>query len=253
MTTMQRFRLILSLCCALMTPALVAQPEPRWFSIEVIVFEQYMSPGYAEYWPDRPEIGFPENLVRFPSESQNNSLPEFFSELPFDAQLQKAKKKIERARDQRVLFSRRWEQGLLDKENAPYIYIRGGDRAGPHRELEGSLQISVERYLHVKSKLWLTRFKSADSVAADVFDTNTASMEVDSDIFLDDLEPFALPEPPFQSTTDLGPSIPIEHVFLFDQERRLRSKETHYLDHPLLGMLIRIEPLPDEARSPKID
>ena len=232
-----------------MAPALLAQPEPRWFSIEVIVFEQYMSPGYAEYWPEQPELGFPENLIRFPSELRNNSQPEFFSELPFDAHLQKAKKKIERARDQRVLFYRRWEQGLLDKENAPYIYIRGGERAGPHRELEGSLQISVERYLHVRSKLWLTRFKNAENVALETLDSDATALEADSDMLLDDMEPFALPEPPFRSTRDLGPTAPVEQVFLFDQERRLRSKETHYLDHPLLGMLIRIEPLPGEARS----
>lgn len=246
---MQRFRLLLSLCCALLAPALLAQPEPRWFSIEVIVFEQYMNPGYAENWTDRPELGFPEDLVRFPSESRNNSQPDLFNELPFDAHLEKAKKKIQRARDQRVLFSRRWEQGLLDKENAPFIYIRGGEREGPHRELEGSLQISVERYLHVKTKFWLTRFQSAESLASNTFETEIATEEDDSDLLLDELEPFTLPNPPFRSTTDLGPTTPIEKVFLFDQERRLRSKETHYLDHPLLGMLIRIEPLPDEARS----
>lgn len=232
-----------------MAPSLLAQPEPRWFSIEVIVFEQYMNPGYAENWSARPELGFPEDLVRFPSESRNNSQPQFFSELPFEGHLQKAKKKIQRARDQRVLFSRRWEQGLLDKEHAPYIYIRGGEREGPHRELEGSLQISVERYLHVKSKLWLTRFQSAQSLTGNSSDSEPLYSEAESDMYLDDLEPFALPEPPFRSTRDLGPSTPVEQVFLFDQERRLRSKETHYLDHPLLGMLIRIEPLPDEARS----
>lgn len=232
-----------------MAPTLVAQPEPRWFSIEVIVFEQYMNPGYAEYWPERPELGFPEDLVRFPSDSTHNSQPQFFNELPFDAHLQKAKKKIERARDQRVLFSRRWEQGLLDKENAPYIYIRGGEREGPHRELEGSLQISVERYLHVKSKLWLTRFRSEESLTGNTYGSETTDLDLESDLLLDDPELFALPKPPFRSTRDLGPGAPVEQVFLFDQERRLRSKETHYLDHPLLGMLIRIEPLPDEARS----
>ncbi len=246
---MQRFRLLLPLCCAFMASTLFAQPEPRWFSIEVIVFEQYMNPGYAEYWSDRPELGFPENLVRFPSESRHNSQPDLFSELPFNAHLQNAKKKIERARDQRVLFSRRWEQGLLDKENAPYIYIRGGERDGPHRELEGSLQISVERYLHVKTKLWLTRFRTSDSLTGNVLEQDT-TIEMDAlDLPSDELQAFTLPKPPFRSTRDLGPSSAVEQVFLFDQERRLRSKETHYLDHPLLGMLIRIEPLPDEARS----
>lgn len=246
---MHRFRLLLSLCCAVMAPTLLAQAEPRWFSIEVIVFEQYMNPGYAENWSDRPELGFPEDLVRFPSESRHNSQPQLFSELPFDGHLQKAKKKIQRARDQRVLFSRRWEQGLLDKENAPYIYIRGGEREGPHRELEGSLQISVERYLHVKTKLWLTRFKSAENSTSNAVDSDSAAVEAEADLLLDDPEPFALPSPPFRSTRDLGPSPAVEQVYLFDQERRLRSKETHYLDHPLLGMLIRIEPLPNEARS----
>lgn len=211
-----------------------------------------MAPGYAEYWTDRPELGFPDNLVRFPSESRNNSQPELFSELSFDGHLQKAKQKIQRARDQRVLFSHRWEQGLLDKEHAPYVYIRGGEREGPHRELEGSLQISVERYLHVKAKFWLTRFKSAEGSANSTYEADPPIDQLDSDSALggfDELEPFTLPAPPFTSTGDLGSTPAVEQVFLFDQERRLRSKETHYLDHPVLGMLIRIEPLPDEARS----
>ncbi len=257
---MRRVNLLMALISLLTIPVCgtaeteASPPDARWFSIEMIVFEQYLNPSYAEHWPERPELGFPENLVRFPSESRHNSQPEFFRELSFDeATLRPARDKLRRAAGQSVLFYRRWQQGLLDKANAPYIYIRGGERFGQHRELEGSIQVSVERYLHVNLKLWLSRFEEA-TIVQETFEPNEANLPDALDTMGQDewsmdmeFEPFQLPTPPFKGSRDYGPDPSIKIVYPLQQERRLRSQETHYIDHPALGILIRIERLENES------
>ncbi|MFK8019423.1 MAG: CsiV family protein [Pseudomonadales bacterium] len=229
------------------------ETEPRWFSIELIVFEQFLNPSYAENWPAIPELNYPDNLVRFPSESRHNSQPELFTELPFEGHLQTPKAKLKRARGQRVVFSRRWEQGLLGKDDAPYIYIRGGERSGKHRELEGSIQVSVERYLHIRMNLWLSKFADELEMKAigetQMQDGKMQDLSPSIEVELEQ-EPFLLPELPFRSTSNFGPHAPLESVFLLKQERRLRSRETHYIDHPAMGIVLRIEPLPERSSAP---
>ena len=42
-------------------------------------------------------------------------------------------------------------------------------------------------------------------------------------------------------------------TFRFDEHRRMRSKELHYIDHPLMGMLIEITPLSSPGSQPADD
>jgi hypothetical protein len=50
--------------------------------------------------------------------------------------------------------------------------------------------------------------------------------------------------PADQNVTD---SWPWRHSIVLAAERRMRSGETHYLDHPLFGVVVRLEPLEPEA------
>ena len=45
---------------------------------------------------------------------------------------------------------------------------------------------------------------------------------------------------------DLGPTYPWRHAVLMQQKRRMRSREVHYLDHPLLGVVIQLIPVQEE-------
>ena len=53
-----------------------------------------------------------------------------------------------------------------------------------------------------------------------------------------------LPNPPWNSDY-IGPQDSVIRVVTLRQTRRMRSMETHYIDHPSIGILIRIEPVPD--------
>lgn len=43
--------------------------------------------------------------------------------------------------------------------------------------------------------------------------------------------------------TEISPTVEVQEFlksYRMDQKRRMRSTETHYLDHPLLGMVIQV-------------
>jgi len=40
-----------------------------------------------------------------------------------------------------------------------------------------------------------------------------------------------------------GPVYPWRHAILLQQKRRMRSTEVHYIDHPMLGVVIKISPV----------
>ncbi len=246
-------------------------PAPRWFNIELIVFEQYFPSGYAEHWLPTPNLQFPENLVRFPSMSSDSNVADMFKEQAFDGTLKEDLVTLKKARGQRVLFSKQWQQGLLDKENAPSIYIRGDKTINGTPELSGSINISVERYLHIRTNLWLAKFEEAKQT------DNPKDSPLENISLVDQTEGVKpvrpeptevhLPTPYFGSQRErnsrpfndapllLDSANELEQeatfassVFLLNHNRRLRSMETHYIDHPALGVLVRIEPI-KEAES----
>ena len=42
---------------------------------------------------------------------------------------------------------------------------------------------------------------------------------------------------------DTGPVYPYRHAILLQQKRRMRSTEVHYIDHPRLGVVVKLTPL----------
>ncbi|RLA50069.1 MAG: hypothetical protein DRQ65_09410, partial [Gammaproteobacteria bacterium] len=59
-------------------------------------------------------------------------------------------------------------------------------------------------------------------------------------------EPTSLPEGAGELTVtdeELGPVYPYRHAVLLQQERRMRSTEVHYIDHPMLGVVAKLTPL----------
>ncbi len=158
----------------------------------------------------------------------------------------------------RVLFHQSWRQAPKEHSQAPALLIQGGGQFGEHRELEGSITISIARYLHLNTDLWLSEFEA-----------NYGQGEQQSSLkgwpelpkvpsLLDKGEQFAISavtndwqEPSgFFNTISSGNEYDaiIAHPYLtsqvvqLKQKRRMRSKELHYIDHPSLGLVIKLTP-----------
>lgn len=271
----KRFALALTLASAMLATNAQAQPDvaERWFQIEVIIFSQgNAAVGGEEQWRAEMDRGlrYPSNWVELVEASElapladpQNANDANFSDdasepnatrqvalLPSNQrELTAESRQIARSNQYKVLFHEAWRQALVGQEQAPAILITGGQQYGDHYELEGTLTVSVARYLHVTTNLWLTQFA-----------TNYGQERPD----WPDLP--RRPNLPFDASTPLLPSggavwnqlstnnslgeyntilaspYVIEHISIMRETRKMYSKELHYLDHPLLGLMVKITP-----------
>ena len=146
-----------------------------------------------------------------------------------DRNLAGAARSIRRSKDYRMLLHQSWTQPIDAQSTA--ILLQGGDQFGDQFELEGTLSVRRSRFLHVETDLWLTRFEA------------TGSMQ---DPFQD--HPMAETYPALLLAATRGLNHEPGYRYHMAQQRRLRSNEVHYLDHPQFGIIIEIRPA-DAARA----
>lgn len=156
---------------------------------------------------------------------------------------------IKRSYNYRLLFQAAWRQPVVDAQQAPSILISGGDLYGEHHELEGSLSLSVSRYLHLKTNLWFTRFVNNYGqergnwpeipIRPDQRDYNGNSGKSwqDAAPLWDRLQPLNDEYDQILSS----PYIP-NRIALVQQKRRMKSQEIHYIDHPNIGIVVLCTP-----------
>lgn len=158
-----------------------------------------------------------------------------FQRLDDDAKtLREALQHLRRIDRYRPLFHEVWQQPMQSRGRSPAILITGGDAYGSHFELEGTIKLSVERYLHIDTDLWLHRFEpnfgQTSTFQVPELPTNTVT-----DMLLgDSYSPFSLIiDEPYN----------VARTVTLRQSRRMRSGEIHYLDHPLFGVIVLVTPL----------
>ncbi len=248
--------LLAPLCLLLTQAPAVAQENAPWYKVEVVLFK-YLYPDENEIWRKDIHLSYPINWVTLTDPGQTDPAtkpPRTFTSLPQEQlQLTKEAGHLARSRGMRVLLHTGWSQPVGSREEAPAVVIAAGEKFAEHSELEGSISVGVSRYLHVSTNLWLTRFVNnigqnqgddawpqlplRPDAAAEKFATLYAR---DSDSLWEDdgsaNQLLTLTE------ADDQPYVPGQ-IALMQQSRRMRSKELHYIDHPLMGILILIEPL----------
>ena len=113
----------------------------------------------------------------------------------------------------------------------------------PLYELDGKLQIYVQHYLYAEAELDLKN----PSIRNVILEEKT----LDNNFNIDQLEE-TQDEPQIAeyvdtvlvgNMADITPTREVEEYlksYRMDQVRRMRSTETHYLDHPLLGIIIQV-------------
>ncbi len=102
---------------------------------------------------------------------QNNQIPSQILEIPVslapelmlsldekELTLSSIATKLSRQSRYRLLFHKSWYQELQPKKTAPAMPLSGGTVYDDHHELEGTIRISKNRFLHVTAHLWLTDF-----------------------------------------------------------------------------------------------
>jgi Peptidoglycan-binding protein, CsiV len=118
-----------------------------------------------------------------------------------------------------VVLHGAWIQPVPDRDQPMPLLIQTGKRSASSWQIEGTIEVALGRYLHVDTRLWYRP------------------------------DPGAVPGPPAASPdavaigADPRAEPDAEAYMELREQRRLRSGELHYFDHPKFGMLVRIDPV----------
>lgn len=193
------------------------------YQVELVVFSRDGSDN-EERWHNDYNLRYPDHLQQLLAAEEGASAP--FQLLPANAlQLKREATAIGQRRNMRVLFHGAWQQEIGSAGQASSIFIDGGQAYGQHHELEGFITLSADKFLHVDTALWMTRFGQDQGIAA-------------TDIPV-------LPPAPFASadTAVIDNHMVPAQLYVLQEQRRLRSGELHYQDHPRFGTLLLITPV----------
>ncbi|WP_116364233.1 CsiV family protein [Parahaliea mediterranea] len=183
---------------------------------------------------------------------------------------------MEKRGSYRVLFHQTWLQPVQGESQARDIIIDDSGSQQRYPELQGSIKLFVSRYLHISTNLWLNtdgRYLAGDwRMPAPPL--APASLAIEKPVDPAAFAPYAANAPaglpataPANAQTETSsttapddpaavlasdtpdaaePAYPYRHAVLLQQRRRMRSTEVHYIDHPMLGVVVKLSPLSDE-------
>ncbi|WP_136484227.1 peptidoglycan binding protein CsiV [Vibrio sp. H11] len=246
---------------------LVSMPSlaQRQFDIEVIIFKRAVdAEKVSESWPDDlPEISM-KRAGSFNDASYRQS--KGVTMLPASQyQLNDQEQRLKNHAGFKVLMHTAWRQGDEGRSAAPVFHIRAGrdyseqfradgslagqrnaaipvndvieqSVAKPLYELDGTLQIYVQHYLYAETTLDLKEPSVRDVVIKDApLSLALNPQDEGATVQSGNLE-------------SVSPQVETESFlksYRMDQKRRMRSSETHYLDHPLMGMIIQVRKVAD--------
>lgn len=273
--------LVLLLAFALHSPAHAQVISgDNWFQVEVTVFLYEDANLELENWsPNRLTVAFPERLRRLSQVSESLQLTDWsvlnpeplsplvaneldfsetpespvigpppyapatisfrlpdiartaFLQLPPEAQdFIGTNRAITQSAAHRIVFHGVWRQLMTRRGAASAVAVMGGRRFNQRREVEGSLTFyltnSGDRVI-LESNLWLNRFGTQEEAE------NPWKLPVLPALLLDT----ASEDDEFEQTQYF-----VNRIIQFQQNRDLRVREFHYLDHPAMGMLVQISP-----------
>lgn len=195
------------------------QSHERMYQVELIVFARSES-NPQEHWPTDVKLAYPENLIGLKADGNPS---EGFLLLPASERvLNSQAATLAKSGSYTLLYHQAWRQMIYGRKTN--IAISGGKSFGSHQELEGNIALSVGQYLKIQTNLWLTQFVPAGTNLTETWPE--------------------LPSLPNSSVSDgeKNQDYLIKRIVKVSQERSMRSNEIHYIDHPLLGIIVKIVP-----------
>ena len=272
-------------------PAPAAAMAP-WIQVELIVFRNLDTAGAAdEQWPAQPALAYPDTL-RFlldpadvpatdspaPAATTATTAQEpvaATAPVPFallaspESLLGDAAARLAGSPNHSVLAHLTWRQPAPGN-GAEHILVTGGRPWGEHRELEGYVSVSRANFVHVATHLWLNDFADAAAGQAPPVGAGVALPPVPRPpqpelapqaTFAAIADPLPAEAAPMTASDTAAPAaddaISVEPAralrsVLLEASRRIAPGEVHYIDHPLFGVVLKVEPWdPVAAANPQ--
>jgi len=271
----------LALFVSLLLLPLSATAADRWYEIEVIVFAQINGDWNIEHWPDNEAVTLSiddavpaPNTITTPmamsaSIANAQELLRMAAVPPAQYKLLDVYRSLTRSKNYRPLLHTAWRQPIGASKDNVKIRIAGGkdfasryglngrllsNGAEPASaglwEVDGQLRLTASKFLHAETELVFRRPVVATAGAVIGTTTGTAptptsatapatgaSGQIATGTTGINDEPVLIDEDRLQ-------------FFKLSQNRRLKSNELQYFDHPMFGLLIVLRPLePEMGRS----
>lgn len=236
----------------------------RYYDIEVVIIENLTDEAKnSEIWPLQVNLIQSERTVELGQAVMSEWLPDDVdlraSYKVLDKkhyQLTSEVEKISKSKTHRVIFHTVWRQPGLDKKLALPIHFKREILAAPVASedgnnptqnteatssfettdnkplpssiLEGLLRVTLARYLHLEAEL------TYQNKIPEITDADNPFAILDNENERNEMQKQGV-------------------IHLKQKRNRIRSNELHYVDHPVLGMLIRITPYekPEKITSTK--
>ncbi len=223
--------------------------EAPWYQVEVLVFaNEDPSVLDDEFWPTELSVPDSPKSIRLKNPTSTAQSFSAFERLPGSALLfNNEKQRINRYDSFRVLFHAGWLQPVTSAKYSRKIHIKSGDILDNGMyELEGYISIDKGRYLHFRPNLYHSRHLSPSEAA--VLQHAEAQPPQQFTALNGEEAPQAqeVSAPIAEIPAVTSEASPFSTEFLtinMNQGRRMRSKEIHYLDHPLMGVLVLMIPI----------
>lgn len=247
-----------------------------WYQVELIVFARN-NPSLQEHFPTNIQLYYPSifqtlkdpnaplpassNSTEFSfTDSANPSVTavetpaidfntQAFYLLPADMRSLNAQaNKLANSSDYQLLFHESWRQVIRDKNQAEWILIDNHRTEEGAPLLSGAIRLSVANYLRAETRLWFAEFEpriddspnpwpeipespellqQVESPSADLqTEINESNAEVDTESSPDILEQ----------------TYRTKRIVLIKEKAEMRSNEVNYIDHPIVGVVIKITP-----------
>ncbi len=158
-----------------------------------------------------------------------------FSNREADSSLKAILRSLQRSSGFTVLSHQSWVQPV-GSEPTP-VMVQAGKRYDDRFEVEGTLSFTRSRFLHVQTNLWYTIFEPRSGEA------NPFLAGFQSNLSDETLAQY----PELVNVERERGQYFVARTHLMLQSRRMRSDELHYIDHPLFGIVVRINRFQPEA------
>jgi len=204
----RRLSLLVLIVSVVMAPAVIAEADhnPRQFDIELLIFRNLVVNDGGEVWPVDFSDWFEEPV--------DNAQPDILTAVTWlpksQFRLTAERNALARSAPYRPLVHIAWRQVVPSRRSAKAVELPGTSNNPDRASVDGLVRVAVERYLHLDLDLRLHLPDSAVQAASA------------------DNEVYGVPE------------------IRLRQQRRMRSKELHYFDHPRFGVIALITPYEPE-------
>jgi Peptidoglycan-binding protein, CsiV len=198
--------------------------------------------------------------VSSPTELTVDFNTQAFYQLPADMrQLNFQADKFSRSIDYQLLFHQAWRQPISNKNQADWILIHNSNSTEPAPKLAGAIRLSVATYFRLDTNLWFAEFEPKLEEIENPWPELPENPEIiTQDIPLGIENPAEIQNDAGMQTTEkqndfsnavsdsidqtVAETWQTKRIVLVKEKRDMRSNEVHYIDHPILGVIIKITP-----------